>query len=226
MPHGIDAYFDELARHRQRVVRAGVIVLVAALSTELALMPRAVSERLNDPKRFGFEGEEQYVHRILLESIGDVDQPGRSAQSIVPVTLQRGGGSDTKVKHDEDGTLPAPSRQGPGVGDDADDLQSRLRALALSGPVIRSEDLVVERLVRPEYPEEAREKDIEGVVELVALVDTTGAVNEVHIVGGSGQPLLERAATSAVLQCVYRPYRVNENAERVWAYFRISFKLY
>lgn len=226
MPHGIDAYFDELARHRQRVVRAGVIVLVAAVLTELALMPRAVSERLNDPKRFGFEGEEQYVHRILLESIGEVDQPGRSAQSVVPVTLKSGGGRTAKAKHDEDGTVPAPARHGPGEGEDDQDLQSRLRALALSGPVIRSEDLVVERLVRPEYPEEAREKDIEGVVEMVALVDTTGAVNEVHIVGGTGQPLLERAATTAVLQCIYRPYRVNANAERVWAYFRISFKLY
>jgi TonB family protein len=105
-------------------------------------------------------------------------------------------------------------------------LEARLRALALEGPIIRSEELVVDKLVKPEYPELARDAGIEGVVELVAHVDTTGAVTEVHIVGGTHQPLLERAATTAVLQCVYRPYRVHQNAETVWAYFRVSFKLY
>ena len=91
---------------------------------------------------------------------------------------------------------------------------------------MQSEDLVVENLVRPEYPEEARANDIEGLVELVALVDTTGGVVQVEIIGGSRNPLLDHAATTAVLQCRYRPYRVRENVERVWAYFRITFRLY
>jgi len=80
--------------------------------------------------------------------------------------------------------------------------------------------------VRPDYPEEARDKNVEGIVELVALVDTTGSVEEIQIVGGSGEPMLEHAAAKAILQCRYRPYRVRDEARRVWAAFRIAFSLY
>ena len=225
MSHGIDAYFEALARDRRRVATFGAVVLGVFLAGELlATRPRVVAA-LNDPKRFGFEGPEQYVHRILLEQIGDVDQPGVSKATLMAVDLHRGGGVERSASR-TDGTKPAERREGPGTGDDEMNLQSRLRALAFEGPVIRSEDLVVEKLVRPEYPEEARAADIEGVVEMVALVDTTGSVTEVHIIGGSKLPSLERAATDAVLQCRYRPYRTNSFATQVWAYYRIHFTLY
>jgi TonB family protein len=227
MPHGIDAYFDELARDRRRVAAIGTAVALAALLIEALAMRRAIVEALNDPKRFGFEGEEQYVRRIILETVGEVNQPGKEAQNVVSVEMHAGGGgTQAGAALHRKGERPAPERPGPGAGVDPNDLETRLRALALQGPIVRSEDLVVEKLVRPEYPEEARDQEIEGVVEMVARVDTTGAVTEVHIIGGSHQPLLESAATSAVLQCVYRPYRVRANAEAVWAYYRVSFKLY
>jgi TonB family protein len=225
MSHGIDGYFEALARDQRRVASCGALVLCAFLAAELiAARPRVVAA-LNDPKRFGFEGPEQYVRRILLEQIGDVDQPGLSKATLMAVDLHRGGGAERTAARTE-GTTPAARTEGPGVGDDLMNLQSRLRALAFEGPVIRSEDLVVEKLVRPEYPEEARAADIEGVVEMVALVDTTGAVTEVHIIGGTHHPALERAATGAVLQCRYRPYRMNAFAQQVWAYYRIHFTLY
>lgn len=227
MPHGIDAYFAGLARQRRQLAAWGAGVLAAALLLEWAATNRDVTAILNDPRRFGFEGREQFVRRILLENMAEVDQPGRKAQNVVPVHLRAGGeGGSGGPRAKQSGLAPAPLKTGSGIGEDALDLEQRLRALALQGPVIRSEDLVVEKLVRPEYPEVARDQDIEGVVEMVARVDTTGAVTEVHIIGGTHQPLLEQSATSAVLQCVYRPYRVRENAEAVWAYYRVSFKLY
>jgi TonB family protein len=227
MPHGIDAYFEELARTRRRTGTCGAIVALVAVALEFGAMRPGVVASLNDPRRFGFEGREQYVRRILLEAVGETEQAGSQAQNIVPVDLRRGGeGGEGGPRTKATGLLPAPLQGGGGPGDDAIDLQTRLRALALQGPIIRSEDLVVEKLVQPEYPEAAREADIEGVVELVARVDTTGAVTEVHIVGGTRHPLLDQAATTAVLQCVYRPYRVRDTAESVWAFFRIKFRLY
>jgi TonB family protein len=113
-----------------------------------------------------------------------------------------------------------------GTGEDESDLLAKARMLALDGPVIRSEELVIEKLVRPDYPEEAREKNIEGIVELVALVDTSGSVLQIQIVGGTREPMLEHAAAKAILQCHYYPYRVEDEARRVWAAFRIAFSLY
>lgn len=225
MRHGIDGYFGEIARFQRRLSAFGAAVCVAFLALLVVLRQPAVREALDDPKRFGFEGPDQYVERILLELRGPEERLGANTMTAAPVSLREGGG---RRPAKAEGREPAPEgeRRGRGPGEDEFTLESRLRALALEGPVVQSEDLVVENLVRPDYPEEARLKDIEGLVELVALVDTTGRVVQVEIIGGTRQPLLEHAATTAVLQCRYRPYRVRENLEPVWAYFRINFRLY
>jgi TonB family protein len=57
-------------------------------------------------------------------------------------------------------------------------------------------------------------------------VDSAGVVQQAQIIGGTGQTMLERAATDAVLQCRYHPYRVRGRPERVYAAFRIRFSLY
>ena len=225
MRHGIDGYFHELDTFHRRLSVIGGSVAVFFLVAVFAARQPAVEQVLDDPKRFGFEGPDQYVERILLEMRGPEEQLGTNNFSSAPVRKQKGGGTKQAA---ERGTKPVPEgeQRGEGPGLDEMTLEARLRALALNAPLVHSQDLVVEDLVRPEYPEEARAKDIEGLVELVALVDTTGSVIQVEIIGGTREPMLEQAATSAVLKCRYRPYRPNETVERVWAYFRISFKLY
>jgi len=225
MRHGIDSYYREIAEFQRRLSAFGAAVCVGVIVLLAVLRQPAVVEALSDPKRFGFEGPDQIVERILLEIRGPEEQLGANTLNVAPVSLREGGGRRESAA---EGSKPAPEgpRRGEGSGEDEFTLEARLRALALEGPVVQSEDLVVENLVRPVYPEEAREKDIEGLVELVALVDTTGRVVQVEIIGGTRQPLLEHAATTAVLQCRYRPYRIRKNLEQVWAYFRITFRLY
>lgn len=226
MRHGIDGYFLEIARFQQRLCGIGIAVALGFLALFLGARRPEVVAVLDDPKRFGFEGPDRYVQRILLETQGDKEQLGTNTLNVVPISLRAGGGAEPRPR---EGLEPAPqgaARHGLGDGSDELTIEARLRALALEGPIVQSEDLVVEELVRPEYPEEARARDLEGVVELVALVDTTGNVLQVEIIGGSRDPLLDQAATTAVLKCRYRPYRVNQTLERVWAYFRISFRLY
>ena len=226
MRHGIDGYFEEISRFQRRLGLLTIAVALGFLALILIGQRPEIVALLNDPKRFGFEGPDEYVRRILLETPGQADTPGSNTLTAVPVNLHHGGGT-VKAATSDHGLKPVDGRfKGPNLGDDPVDLQARLRALALDAPIVRSEDLIVERLVRPEYPEEAHAQDIEGDVELVALVDTTGEVREVHIVGGNRIPSLERAATDAVLQCRYRPYGLSASKERVWAYFKIAFHLY
>lgn len=225
MDHGIDAYFTELARFRRRLASLIVVVSLWALVLLLALRQPAIRELMPDPMRFGFEGQEQFVRRILLEDVGQRETVGMTTVRVITEKSQRGGSATRPVRTDPHG-MPEPHHKIQGVGESDLDLLARAKLLRLDAPVIRSEDLVIEYLVRPTYPEEARDKDIEGVVELVALVDTTGAVNEVQIVGGSRVAMLEQSATLAVLQCRYKPYRIHDRAQKVYAAFRISFRLY
>jgi TonB family protein len=223
LTHGIDAYFTEYFATRRRVAVV-LLTVCAVLSASLLILGRRVSEDLADPKRFGFEGPRVWVDRIRLEDLAKRDTPGYFEVTYLTAESRRGGKRSTNTsKHPQ---APPVVQKVLGEGEDEQDLLAKARMLSIEGPIVRSEDLIIERLVRPEYPSEAREKNIEGIVEVLALVDTTGSVQQIQIVGGTHEPLLESAAAKAILECRYRPYRVDDQARRVWAAYRIAFSLY
>jgi TonB family protein len=224
LSHGIEMYFRELAANRRRVATLIVAVSAAFVLAFGLAGRRLATEVLDDPMRWGFEGPEQWVERIRLEELAAREQSGLYAITYLTAESRKGGRK--RVASSTHPQAEPQVRTSPGEGDADDDLYAKVRMLALDAPVIRSENLIIERLVRPEYPEEAREKNIEGVVEIVALVDTTGSVLQIQIVGGTRDPLFETAAAKAILECRYRPYRVADHALRVWAPFRIAFTLY
>lgn len=224
MSHGIEAYFRDFAANRRRVALCQLAV-ACALGLLLYVAGRRVAhEVLDDPMRYGFEGPKQWVDRIRLEELAARESPGLYAITYLTAESRRGGKrSVNRSSHPQAEPVHATVT---GEGEDEFDLLAKARMLALEGPVIRSEELVIERLVRPEYPDEAREKNIEGVVEMLALVDTTGSVVQVQLLGASREPILEHAAAKAILECRYRPYKVADHARQVWAAYRIAFSLY
>jgi len=222
--HGIDTYFHEYFANRRRV--ATVLLVVSASLAALVVFGgrRAMESGILDPRRFGFEGPKQWVDRIRLEELAAREAPGFYTVTYLTAESRRGGKRPVSRAAPAE---PQPTEvKPPGTGDAERDLLARARMLSLSNPVVRSEDLVIERLVRPEYPSEARDRNIEGIVEVLALVDTTGSVLQIQIVGGTHEPMLETAAAKAILECRYRPYRVADQARRVWAAYRIAFSLY
>ncbi len=226
LTHGILEYLGELGAHRRRLAASlAAVSLLSALA--LVLAGRRVAESdLARPERFGFEGPHQWVERIRLEELAHRDAQGLYAITYL-TTEARKGRRTLRDRSTHPNAQPVVEDRTPdGPGDAERDLLARARMLAREGPLVRSEELVIERLVRPTYPEEARERDIQGTVELVALVDTLGMVRQVQVVGGSREPLLESAAAKAILECRYRPYRVNDRVHEVWAAFRIAFTLY
>ncbi len=224
MFHGIDAYFEEFAANRRRIARL-LLVVSGVLGTGLFLAGHRLSELASDEiQRFGFEGPKQWVDRIRLEDLDARDSPGFYTITYLTAESRRGG-----TQHSSQSSHPHAEpvlQKTPGLGDDEFDVIAKARMLALQGPIVRSEELIIETLVRPVYPDEAREKNIEGVVEVLALVDTTGSVLQIQIVGGTREPMVEHAAATAILACRYRPYRVADQARRVWAAYRIAFSLY
>ena len=224
LTHGIDTFFSEYLANRRRVATVLLAVSGVLLGLILLLARRAPEDDLGDPKRFGFEGPKQWVERVRLEQLAAEDVPGFYAITYLTAESRRGGKQPTNMSsHPQAEPM---IQKSPGEGTADMDLMAKARMLALKGPIIRSEDLIIERLVRPEYPSEARDKNIEGVVEVLALVDTTGSVLQIQIVGGTREPMFEHAAAKAILECRYRPYRVDDQARRVWAAFRIAFSLY
>jgi TonB family protein len=77
--------------------------------------------------------------------------------------------------------------------------------------------------VAPQYPADAREQHIQGVVVLRALIDKEGSVASAQVV--TGPPELAPAAIEAVKQWKYRPYLLNGTPVIVDTQIQVNFTL-
>lgn len=229
MKHGSQAFFEERTRSQRRVATLSVLVGVCCMAGIAALQitaVRSVAERAIPGLRFGIEGKERIVPVVRIEASAGLDEPLRDVGQVVMTVAGggRGGGVPKLARAHRPVEHTGPRVRGP--GDEAHDLVAR--ALASQGrvPIFQSEELVIETLVRPVYPEALREKGIEGKVSVIALVDTAGRVVDAEVMAASGEPLLDQVSEDAVRQCVFRPYREEGALREVYAVFRFAFRLY
>ena len=85
-----------------------------------------------------------------------------------------------------------------------------------------SQALIVSK-VPPEYPADAKEARIQGVVVLKVIIDKEGNVENIQLI--SGHPMLAPAAIEAVKQWKYKPYLLNGNPVEVDTQVTVNFTL-
>lgn len=226
MVHGSTGYFSERARFERRVslltLAVGMFFMAALLGAGLPGVRRLI-ERTTE--RFGFEGPTQYVRRITLEQYRGAPEPLRAVGPVRPVVARKGGDPIRSRSQGPNARPETRSRvRGPGAAEA--DLVARSVSRIANVPIIRSEELVIDRLVRPSYPAELLDRNVEGRVTLQALIDTTGRVRDVQVLASSGEFQFEHAAESAVWQCRFRPYRQRGVPSEVYAVFRFAFRIY
>jgi len=210
-------------------------VSLAVLAGETALLVPAlrrsgveqVFQDALDPRHFGFEGPEQYVRRIVLDASGPPGpNPGRTTIVYRSAQTVKGGRARTETSPDAH-ARPDTRRRGAGPGESSEDLVALARiTYGGTGPVMRSEDFIVERMVKPEYPAGPLERNSEGLVALGAVVDTLGAVTRVDLVSSPGDRELEAVAIAAARQYRFRPYRVGGRVTEAYAIIRFDFRIY
>lgn len=77
--------------------------------------------------------------------------------------------------------------------------------------------------VVPVYPQEAKDKKIQGPVRVHVVIGMDGVIKEANAV--SGDPLLAQPAVEAIRQWTYRPTLLNGEAIEVDTEVPITFKL-
>jgi len=77
--------------------------------------------------------------------------------------------------------------------------------------------------VPPEYPPDAKDQHIQGVVLLRVIIDPEGNVSNIELI--SGHPLLAPAAIEAVKQWKYRPCLLNGSPVEVESQVQVNFTL-
>jgi TonB family protein len=78
---------------------------------------------------------------------------------------------------------------------------------------------------QPEYPEEAKKNEIEGVVYVKALVLSTGVVHEVRVQKSSGNDLLDKSAIVAGYKSRFKPGMIDNDPVACWVTYKVEFKL-
>jgi TonB family protein len=114
---------------------------------------------------------------------------------------------------------PLESEPGSGVRP-ASSVEQQERTMELSPAA--AEDSLVHR-VEPEYPEEARQQQIQGPVVLDVHINQDGTVQEVKMV--SGDSVLAQAAMDAVKQWRFKPHTVNGHPAEMQTRVTLNFRL-
>ena len=225
MDHGSQAYFAESARNGRRLsFLAATIGLLLFAALMLGRVP-PIHRALNDPKRFGFEGPDQYVRRITLDAPPSTTEALRALGSVREHRT-RGGGASRPAASRSEAAAPEGRARGPGVGAALEDLMARTYSRRMDVPLVQSEELVIENFLPPIYPEHVRDASPKRVrVSVIALVDTTGRVVEVQVL--PSEPVASRAfgeaASDAVWRARFRPYRIDGKVTEVYGQFTFSF---
>jgi periplasmic protein TonB len=98
--------------------------------------------------------------------------------------------------------------------------QQRPKRVRVSQGVAKA--LLIQK-VEPEYPQEARDKRIQGTVVLQVEISEAGDVKDAQLI--SGHPLLAPPAIAAVKQWKYKPYLLNGEAVQVETQVAVDFTL-
>lgn len=79
--------------------------------------------------------------------------------------------------------------------------------------------------IKPRYPLEALEKNLEGTVGLNILVTTSGNVGKINIARSSGSEVLDFAAQNIMSKCAFIPATKNSKPVDFWLMFNYTWSL-
>jgi TonB family protein len=198
------------------------LVLVFALITPAMRHEAAV----NTAMRFAVKGPNQYDEiRVVVIPYGD---PGASAPRRLMGSVDAMSDARFRGKVAEERRVLTHRQRGqegesvvPSTGFDA---LERLRLVHGNLPTAQTEDIAAREIIKPEYPEEARSRGVEGTVVLVALVNEDGKVEDVALEAGV-DPALDQAAMRAAYMTPFFPYKIEGVAQAVFVRMPYHFEL-
>jgi TonB family protein len=165
---------------------------------------------------------------IRVQELAMSSEPKGNAPKRQPIVIQVNAGSHSALKAPSQSQPTPPALILNSSGTDAalnrivttDAAKPSPGAIRVSQGV--SQGLVLKR-VSPVYSQTALQLRKEGVVDLMATIDKSGAVTGVRVL--SGDLMLANSAVEAVKQWKYRPYLLNGEPVEIQTQITVNFKL-
>lgn len=218
-------YITPFRRERERVHRRRLLLsAVASVLLHAMLVPAIAPLREELPlvRHIGYRGERRILPEISIQrDPGAVESEvetmagdlARAAFQVIPIeivdwTVPEEGA--TELAEDESEITPG------------DDLLDRLE---MSLPQPMSSEVVVSRLVEPEYPASSIAAGVEGVVVFRLHISMSGEVRRAWLLSSEVDEACELAAYRAVIRWEFEPYLVNGRPTSILVDQRIRFRL-
>jgi protein TonB len=199
----------------------------AILVTVLYTVPEEEGTALRQP-RIAQRGPMRVVPQLDIET----DRPSEQRLTASPAAARPADfiaiDIEYEVDPDSPHRMPEPVRQ-RAIGEDRlpifteDDLALAIRTTSL--PVLAETEVQVIHIERPIYPRKAVELNIEGTVNVIALVDEFGRVSQAYAYPRRQLPFLEEAAVAAVQRYLFKPFVVEGVATAFWVRIPFLFRL-
>ena len=217
----------ESERAMRRALPASFLFVTTGLLLMLALTQRFGSPppiradlgRVNDHLMVGWVEERLPANPAALRLAPSIARPGRVPLPVPDIIAPRA---------ELDGGGNAHAAAGPAIheagGMGSDGASGAVELDPLPGAFVYTDQLPARAsVVAPEYPDLAREAGVEGTVMLWALVDLDGSVKAVQVI--RSVPLLDAAASAALLRWRFTPALANGHPVRVWVAVPVKFSL-
>lgn len=183
--------------------------------------------REESARRFGYRGPPNY-ERLIRVKLVDTGEPVRGAPATLIGEIARDPERPFEGKIAPMLERARHAREGDAgvspIRSDGEDPVARLRAVYGDLPTVQSDDVIVRAVVKPEYPPEAVEKGIEGIVVVVAFVNELGEVEDVALERSVAE-ILDAEAVRAAYKTRFEPYLPNGKLQSVFVRIRYNFEL-
>lgn len=120
---------------------------------------------------------------------------------------------------------PTPKREAPKAAKKPQKAAENARAVQQAKAVYSESEVNVLSKPTPNYPRAARQRKMQGQVDLIVSIGTDGAAQNVRIARSSGHDLLDKAATKAAQGIRLKPYRINGVATPIQVKIQYLFKM-
>lgn len=208
--------------HRRLAVISTIVVAVMCI----AVVAGQRYVRRDDPRFVGWKGEMELLPEITIEpdavaaEAAPAPRPREKEQTVQLTTARQ-----SEIEVPQPSETPSPRVDEPDIVDLQAHGISRAEAVPTSRPVSYSETYVILRTVKPRYPEQERQRGIEGSVTVELLVDEQGLVaraNALHLIGPMS---FQDSALEAVRQFEFQPPIVDGEPSSMWIKFVIKFRM-
>jgi TonB family protein len=220
-----------LARRERDASYRRVILIASSVSLVLhvcllLLGPSSWNETF-ERRSIGYRGPMQVLPElsVLDDRISDLEQPFLDIRGIESSDIIRAYDISVFRNMAENVTDAIPTSE---LAEKISDFEYDLdlgELLRSSIPQPASDQVVIRKLVKPQYPPESVLNEVEGLVELKVLVSKEGYVLKVWLISSEVDTPSENSAISAAWQFEFEPYLVDGKAVHMLVSVPIRFRL-